>query len=343
MYQKIREISISYVSFAIYSWCKMLNYEFYLRNSILMQQVQGFDKLPLRPNKSVVTIGNFDGVHLGHRQILSYLQQQATQKRLSSCVITFDPHPSHVIASKNKVERLFSIDDLRDQLKSFNVELLIVQPFTEEFSNVTAENFISQFVVNKLHPEEIVVGYDFVFGKNRAGDFKLLEKMASDLQYQAVHIPAVLVDGEIVSSSKIRQLVKDGHIEKARIFLQRPYYIQGRVVHGEGRGEKLGFATANLECNSMLVPQEGVYVTQLESTHGLQPALTNIGHKPTFHENFELSIETYVLNSKENYYDQNVKVHFFKRVRPELKFTQAQDLIAQIQQDVLVAKNFFGM
>ena len=298
----------------------------------------------LSPLKSgcVLTIGNFDGVHLGHREIISQLVERSKQLGVPGVVLTFNPHPSQVLRPKNPARRLFSIKDLEIQLCQLAVDQLIIEPFTVEFSQISAEDFISQLVVPVLHPRHIIIGHDFVFGHAQEGTLPVLSELAKRHNFLIEQVAPVMRNGEFVSSTRIRKLIESGDVTQAKELLGRPFYIEGEVVLGEGRGKKLGYATANTHFVSEILPADGVYVTEFCVGERKLESVTNIGHKPTFHENYKFTVETHVLNSQELFYSQSVRISFLRRLRPELKFSSPCELIIQIEKDVLETKKYFS-
>lgn len=302
----------------------------------------GLDKIQNGLDVSVLTIGNFDGVHLGHQRVLAELIRQGKSVGASPVVITFDPHPSQILRPTQKVPMLFSRQDLKEQLERFGVQHLVIEPFTEAFAQMPAAEFIEE-LVHTCRPKVMIVGYDFTFGYKRLGNFHSIQEWGERLGYLTMRSEAVLFDGEVVSSSRIRAAIAGGAVDLAQALLGRTFYLQGHIVPGEGRGRKIGIATANLQTAGEVWPRRGVYFTQFIVRGQALPALTNVGHKPTFHDKFATTIETHVLNSSENYYDETVRVCFLKKLRDEIKFASAQELVQQIQSDVVTAKIFFGV
>jgi riboflavin kinase/FMN adenylyltransferase len=307
-----------------------------------MQIVSGLNEVnpPLRA--SVVTIGNFDGMHLGHRALISQVIEKSNQLSCSSAVVTFDPHPSRILRPDQPVLSLFSRRDLEEELRALGVQVLVIQKFTREFARTSAEDFIVKQLLPSLHPRELVVGHDFTFGRDREGTFSSLRILAEAQKFKLTRCEPVLLNGEIVSSSLIRRFIQEGEVEKVSGYLKRPYYVEGLVVSGDSRGAKLGFATANLKTAAELMPLPGVYITQFTADGRTYPSLTNVGFKPTFHTRHELTIETHVLDVKKEFGKMNVRVTFLKRLRAELKFANAEELVHQIKIDVETARHYFS-
>ncbi|OFZ12513.1 MAG: riboflavin biosynthesis protein RibF [Bdellovibrionales bacterium RBG_16_40_8] len=308
-----------------------------------MQISHGLKSMSTLKSGCVLTIGNFDGVHLGHRTIISQLLERSRQFKVPGVVMTFDPHPSMVLRPQNPTKRLFSLLDLKEQLSELEVSELIIEPFTFEFSQISAQDFISRLIVPILHPLDILIGYDFVFGRNREGSLSVLMELAKKYSFNIEQVAPINYNNEVVSSTRIRKLIESGDVSQARDLLGRPYYIEGEVVRGEGRGEKLGYATANINFSSEVLPALGVYITEFQIAGKKLASVTNIGRKPTFHENYDITVETHVINAHENFYGRNIRVDFLKRLRAELKFNSSYELIEQIDKDVLEAKKYFSI
>lgn len=308
-----------------------------------MQTIKGLSELEFSLSKCVLTIGNFDGLHIGHRALISQLIETAKNLKIPSVVLTFEPHPSRILRPQEPVPLLFSPADLQEQLKKMGVDILISEPFTRDFSLMSAEQFLGERIVPKLHPQKLVVGYDFALGRERSGSFETLERLSKKMNFHAAKMSAVVSGGEIVSSSLIRKIISSGGLARAQELLSRPYYLEGLVVQGDGRGEKLGFPTANLDLKSEVLPPTGVYITNTVCEDGVYPSVTNFGYRPTFYDNKRLLAETHVLNIRPNLYGQNIRLELLTCLRPELKFKSAHELILQIKQDVIDAKKYFGI
>jgi riboflavin kinase/FMN adenylyltransferase len=293
---------------------------------------------------SVLTIGNFDGLHAGHRMLVSRLKGQAKALQLPAVVLTFEPHPLEVLAPEVAHERLFEKTDLAEQLRAENIEYLIIEPFTREFSKRTADDFLSQVVLPKLNVRSLVVGHDFGFGARRSGTVEMLREFCTARGIALEVVPPVEVNGATVSSSIIRQLIRVGKVAEVVELLERPYHVSGRVVAGQGRGRTIGIPTANLELTSGFLPAPGVYVTSVWWQSEWQPAVSNIGCNPTFQAKGagpQWSFETHIFDQSAEIYGQPLQVRFHKRLRDEKRFESPQALVAQIQQDMFHARQFF--
>lgn len=279
-------------------------------------------------------IGNFDGVHLGHRKIIDTLKQAKGDSRLS--VITFDPHPQKVLG-KREVPLICPIEERFELLRSQGVECAICLPFTETLSRYTAEDFVSKILVNLLRIENIAIGPGFIFGNKRRGDTDLLKSMGNGLGFNTLVVEPGVVGNDVVSSTKIREFINRGNIESANSFLGYDYYIKGKVVEGEKRGREIGFPTVNLDSPWELLPMNGVYATYIYIDDRLYHSITNIGYRPTFGDD-KLLIESHIFDFNGDLYGKDLKLNFVKRLRNEKRFDGVDELVSQIKIDVLEVK-----
>lgn len=286
------------------------------------------------------TIGVFDGVHIGHKKIIRLIQKEARQKKLSSCVITFNPHPQNVLRGTD----MPLIVPLRERfrlLEKEGVDITVCYTFTKEFAKISAIDFVSDILVRKLKVKSLFIGPDFFFGRGRHGNVELLKAMGTDYGFETNLVPPASLDGEIVSSTVIRQLVEDGMVRKAARLLDKNFSIEGKIKEGEKRGRKLGFPTANLDTDWELLPKRGVYVTWAHLPQKRLRSITNIGFRPTFGEN-RLLIETHIIDFKDNLYSEPLRIEFIDRLRDEERFESVDALVAQISRDVERAKEIFS-
>ena len=303
-----------------------------------------FDEIEtLRAHLSVPvsTIGNFDGLHLGHQAIIRTVLARGRETGGSSLLITFDPHPLQVLAPERAPRLLTTRRQKLDLIEATGIEFLLILPFTMELAEVTAEQFVRRYLAEGLGIREVYVGANFNFGRGRAGNAELLVRTCAELGIRAAQVPEVLSLGSPISSSRIRRAVQSGEVELARELLGRPYVIEGTVIHGESRGAGLGFPTANLDTRNELVPQDGVYVTEAVIEGRRHPAITNIGSRPTF-AGASYAVETHLLESPGDVYGRPMEVCFLARLRPELKFDSPQALVAQVRKDVQRARDYFA-
>ena len=287
---------------------------------------------------SVLTLGNFDGLHLGHQQLVKSLLISAKKHNLPSVVLTFYPHPQEVLLPGKPQQYLFSRKDLFDQLRHFGVDYLIEIPFNKDLANLTAETFYEQHLYNKFKPQKIIVGYDFCFGRDRNGNIDLLRALTLRYQSKLDVLPAYQWKGAVVSSSRIRKSLAEGKIKDVQSMLGRKYYKEGEVVSGQSQGRELGFPTANITPSGAPMA-EGVYCTYTKIDKKTFKSITNVGRRPTFDENNYQVIETYIFDINLDLYGMNLQILFDKYLRPEIKFKDMASLKAQIIKDIETCKN----
>jgi riboflavin kinase/FMN adenylyltransferase len=282
-----------------------------------------------------VTIGAFDGVHKGHQTLFSKLIEGAKQANCPCIAITFDPLPALFFSRIKTDQVLTTIRERVALIKSMGVDQVIVLKFTREFANVEAEAFMTE-VKKNLGVEKLLAGYNFALGKNNTGTVTFLKKIGDHLGFEVEVVPPIRHGLEIISSSNIRQLLKNGEVAKASTFLGRHYYLQGRVVHGEHRGGKLGIPTANLSIpDERLLPAIGVYATLAHVNKKIFLSVTNVGVRPTFDNPLPVPrVEPHLLDTNETYYGKTLKLEFIRYIRPEVRFPDSRALVEQIQQDI---------
>jgi riboflavin kinase/FMN adenylyltransferase len=304
---------------------------------------RSLDEAPSDFGPSVITIGNFDGVHSGHRRILRRVREIAGQWNWQPSVLTFDPHPAKVVAPE-RAPRLMTLPEQRCALmREEGIRQVVILPFTPTVAGLTAEEFVERILVGKLGARAIVVGENFRFGNKKAGDTHLLKAMGSRLGFLTEVVPAVSCRGMRVSSSGVRQLVEAGNVARAGRLLTRPYALEGEVVSGHGVGSKKTVPTLNLATRSEVLPKTGVYVTRttdLEDSRSWD-SVTNVGYRPTFGHDNRLSIETFLLHPLEGETPQVIRVEFLWRLRNERKFESPEALKTQIFQDATRTRAFF--
>ena len=284
---------------------------------------------------SVVTIGTFDGLHRGHQDIIKTLTTIAATKGIRATVITFEPHPRHILDKKNKLSLLMSLDKKEALLEELGVDVLLVIPFTEEFSRMTAEAFMDDVIMKHFHPAEIVIGYDHHFGHKRQGSPKFLQDYAGKRGIKLDIINPVADDKVFISSTHIRNLIGNGFVRRASFELGWVYGFRTKVVHGSGRGKGLEFPTANvvpLE-NDQLMPKPGVYLTRGRLNGDFIVGMCNFGTRPTFNET-ELVMEiNFFISSMDDIYNSEIYIEFLERIRDEKKFDNPDQLVNQLRQD----------
>lgn len=293
----------------------------------------------LRP--TVLTLGVFDGLHLGHQRIIQTVVERARAVRAVPTAITFDPHPRAVLSPDNAPPLLQTLDQRLGALEVLGVEQTIIIRFSHEFAKTNAEAFLRDVFFARFKATEVYLGAGFTFGKARAGNIELLRRISRELGFFADEVPEIALRGQRISSSRIRQLLQNGNINLARRMLGRPYGIEGRVVHGFERGRTIGFPTANLQTVNRVVPKSGVYVTATLIEGKWRRSITNVGVRPTFDDKQEFSIETYILDWTGDLYGDVIRVRFLHRVRDERKFDGIEQLKTQINADLRRAEKYF--
>jgi riboflavin kinase/FMN adenylyltransferase len=290
---------------------------------------------------TVVTLGVFDGLHLGHQLIMQTVVERARTIGAVPTVITFEPHPRALLHPESAPPLLQTFDQKIEALGVLGIEQTIVIHFDQDFAQIRAEDFLRDVIVDRLHAKEVYLGCGFAFGHGREGNIDLLRSVSKSLSFLADEVPELRLRGRRVSSSRIRELLQQGRVGIARRMLGRPYGVEGRVVRGAERGVKLGFPTANLHPQNRVIPRNGVYVTATLIDSEWRRSVTNIGTRPTFGENNESSLETFVMNWSGDLYGDVVRVRFLHRLRAEKKFNSLGELKSQIKSDVAHAGRYF--
>ena len=310
-----------------------------------MELFKGFRELTRPLANSIVTVGNFDGVHLGHQHIIKLATKRAhsIEPQVSAVAYTFRPHPRVVLRPGEIVPLLTTYEERTDLFAQYGIDLAIEEPFTREFSETTAAHFFNEILIKRLSPSAIIVGHDFGFGANRAGHLKELEFLCARAGVELTIVPPQAVDGEPVSSSKIRALLLAGDLPGAAKLLGREFSYRGEVIHGENRGASLGFPTANLCVEDKLMLPFGVYATWMMVDGARFPGVTNVGVRPTFGEGLPALVETHLMDQQLELHGKTVEVRFVERLREEKKFSGVEELKAQIAQDVGVARIALGV
>ena len=296
--------------------------------------VKDINELRDRIHASCATIGNFDGVHLGHQKLIARVRDRARILKISSVVITFDPHPLRVLVDKKTPPFITLTEQKLELISKLEVDYVLCIKFTKDLAALKPEEFVQKYLVNGLKLKELIIGYDYAFGKGRRGNFELLNKLGEKFGFAVEQLPPVMVDGAIVSSTRIRDMVQAGMVWEARKLLGRFYRVQGKVITGQKRGGPLlGFPTANICLKDELFPKTGVYAVWVEVLGQVYPGVANIGYNPTFGNDY-LSVEAHILNFKQNIYGQDIRVHFVQRLRSEKKFSGLDELKKQIKADI---------
>lgn len=294
--------------------------------------------------KTCAAIGIFDGVHRGHQYLIKQMLATARRLKAQPIVITFFPHPAHVLRPDVKLGYLTSLEDRFRLLKNLGVAACVVVPFNRSFARIQPEKFIKDILVKKLGVNAVFVGKDFRFGKDRSGDNMLFSKLASECGYE-MHAMSALKQGRaIISSTLIRKWIAEGQLDKAAELLGRAVSISGEVVKGSERGKSLGFPTANIAYEADILPAQGVYIVRVWLGKKKYPAIANIGTRPSFEKQIsKLHLEVHILNFSKNIYGQRLEVEFLKKIRNEKKFAGPQELVRQIQKDEAFARKYFNL
>lgn len=288
-----------------------------------------------------VTIGNFDGVHIGHRQLLKKIKEECNSKNLKFVVVTFNPHPQKILHPGKDHFLISSYDQRRQLLKKLGVDFLIEIMFTRDFSTLSPDEFLKEYILVYPKLKDFYLGYDFAFGANKQGGHDLVKSICLKSGIEVEIQPKFEFKGSVVSSSLIRERLISGRIDEVEEILGRPFNLEGVVVKGEGRGKKIGFPTANIQTsNDHLVPHKGVYVTKTNYQGMTYQSITNIGNNPTFKNGNQLHIETHIFDFDTDIYGETIEIEFLHKLRDEKKFPTVNDLIDQIKTDVGVAKDF---
>jgi riboflavin kinase/FMN adenylyltransferase len=285
---------------------------------------------------TAVTTGTFDGIHIGHKKILSRLNEMCHQQALRSVLLTFDPHPRKVLfPDDHGLQLLNTLDEKLELLEATGIDDVIVHPFTKEFSRTTAIYYVRDLLVQKLSMKKLVIGYDHQFGRNREGSIDQLREYAPLYNFDVSEIPAQDIDDVSVSSTKIRKALLAGEVDRASSFLSYDYFVTGSVVEGKKRGAGLGFPTANIQMNSdtKLIPRIGVYAVKVLVGDVFYFGMLNIGHNPTFGSNSTRTMEVNIFDFNQNIYQKNIRVYFKARIRDEKKFNSPEELVSQLNMD----------
>ncbi|KXK01493.1 MAG: riboflavin kinase/FMN adenylyltransferase [Acidobacteria bacterium OLB17] len=289
----------------------------------------------------VLTLGVFDGLHLGHQQIIRTVVDRAKRIKATATAITFDPHPRAVLHPESAPPLLQTLDQRLSYLEFLGIEQAIVINFSPEFASQFAEDFIRDTLHDRLRASEIYLGQGFAFGRGRGGNIELLRRMSEELGFVADEVDEVRLRGRRISSSLIREELLAGRVNLARRMLGRPYGVEGIVVRGDRRGHTIGFPTANLQAHNRVIPKFGVYATATLIDGKWRRSVTNIGVRPTFGGGREPSVETFVLDFDGDLYGIALRVRILHRIRNERKFNGIDELTAQINDDVKHARNYF--
>jgi riboflavin kinase/FMN adenylyltransferase len=294
----------------------------------------------LRLTRSIVTMGNFDGLHLGHQCLVRNAVEDAHRLGIPSVVLTFEPHPLKILAPERAPKLILAHKDKMQLLQSFGIDIVVIQTFDTSFASLQPGTFARNFLIDRLHIEKIWVGRDFRFGQGRKGTISDLVGWGAELGFNVGAVDPILVGGVRVSSSRIRHLVEEGRVDEAEPMLGRYHFISGKVVTGHQRGRGLGFPTANISTRTEVIPLDGIYATMVEIGPEHRLSVSNIGVNPTFGMG-PRTVESFILDFDDDIYGKPLKLYFVKRIRAEKKFTSVEQLVAQMHDDVKSARAIF--
>ena len=305
-----------------------------------MKTIHGIENFPASEG-SIVTIGTFDGVHLGHQQILKQLIDTSQQSKLKSVLLTFFPHPRMVLQPDIPMRLIQTIEEREKALRKTGLDYLVIHPFSEKFSRLSADDYVKQVLVDKLNVRKVVVGYDHRFGRNRTASLEDMYNYADIYDFEVIEIDAKKIKSTAVSSTKIRKAIDQGDIALANSYLGDPFKLEGVVVHGDKRGRELSYPTANIELQNKhkIIPKQGVYLIQSDIDNQVVYGMMNIGTKPTF-DTTNPSIEVHFFDWNGDLYDQTLQVKLLKWIREEQKFDSVEELQAQIHADERYCRSY---
>lgn len=282
---------------------------------------------------SIVTLGNFDGIHLGHQVLLQGAVRDSKALGVPSVVLTFEPHPLKVLAPERAPRLILAHKDKLQLLQSLGVDIVAVQHFDRSFAKITAEDFVRELLVKRLRAKKLWVGKDFRFGQGRRGGVEELMRWGDELGFVVAVVDPIMLNGDRVSSSRIRALLSEGRVDEVKPMLGRYHFISGRVADGHRRGRELGFPTANIAPRTEVLPMDGIYATLFHLGSRVLPSVSSVGLNPTFGVG-PRTVESFIMDFDELIYGQPVQLSFVKRLRDEIKFASAPELTAQIEKDV---------
>ena len=293
------------------------------------------EKTPL-----ALSIGMFDGVHLGHQSIIKKLSSISKEKKLESAILTFWPHPRIIFNPNDDLKLLNSIEEKTYLLEKNNVQNLFLKAFDEDFRNLTGEEFVQQILIEKLNVKHLIIGYDHTFGKNKSGDFNLLKKMSAEFGFEVEQVEAVDFHDKHISSTQIRNALSEGKIKEANEMLGYDYSISGTVIHGKKIGRTIGYPTANIEVNPIkILPKKGAYIVDVFVKNQQLKGMLSIGTNPTIGEN-NISVEVYILDFDDYIYGEQISVNFRDFLHDEIKFESLEKLVERLDEDKILTRNF---
>lgn len=294
-----------------------------------------------KENKIILTLGMFDGVHLGHQFVLNYLHDIANKEGAETAVMTFNPHPRFVLQPTTELKLLTTLNEKIQLLEKFNVQHLFVQEFTKEFSRLSALEFVRDLLVSQLHIHSLVIGYDHQFGNNRDGNYERLQTYSEQFGFTLYKLPSVSGCTSVISSTKIRNKISEGKIGKANEYLGYNFFMKGKVVNGDKIGRTIGFPTANIEIDPhKICPKNGVYYVKVKIKDEFFYGMMNIGMRPTI-QGLQKQIEVHILEFDRDLYGKEIEIYFYDRARDEFKFSSLDELKARLTLDKKNTQNYF--
>jgi riboflavin kinase / FMN adenylyltransferase len=289
---------------------------------------------------TVVTMGNFDGIHVGHQTLVRNTVADARRGGRLAVVLTFEPHPVKVLAPERAPRLILNHDDKMEILEKLGLDLIMIQKFDRDFSHIEAEDFVTEYLLKGLNVKKIWIGRDVRFGQRRSGNAESLSRWGREQKFEVGIVEPIMIDGARVSSSRIRDMIDDGRVAQVRPMLGRYHFISGEVVIGQRRGRELGFPTANLAARTDLLPKDGIYATLFEVDGSRLLSVTSIGLNPTFGEG-PRTVESFIFDFTRDIYGRSVKLSFIDKIREECKFAEIDALIARIREDIKAARAIF--
>ena len=303
-----------------------------------MKIIRGSRNIREEIKNPVLTLGNFDGVHVGHQAIFRNVTLRSKEIDGTSVVFTFEPHPLKIIAPDRCPPLLTSFHKKMELIQEAGIDMVICADFNRRFADQHPRDFAKNILYKKVRAKEIFVGYDYTFGRGREGTIAYLKKMGNEFGFKVNVVDPVKIDVNLVSSSLIRELIEDGKIEQASLFLGRTYSIKGKVIDGHKKGTVIGYPTANIDVHHELIPHTGVYGVRVVNEGIYYDGIANVGFNPTFNRD-SLSVEVHIFDFKKDIYGKEIEIAFIGRIREEIAFKSAQELVEQIGQDVKRAKD----
>ena len=314
-----------------------------------MRIVRGSRTLEKPLERAVLTVGNFDGLHVGHQRIIKTVTGRARALDGQAAVYTFEPHPRKVLQPERAPRLLTTLEQKLELLEAAGVDVTIVEPFDREFARLPAERFVREILYERIDPLEVYVGYDFRYGRDREGSMRTLTELGPHLGFSVTIVPEVKLGSRDVNSTRIRELLEQGNVREAALLLGRPYTIRGRVVVGDRRGRTLGFPTMNLDPDNDVLPRSGVYAGHVRFLDAGEPAagtrfaaVTNVGRRPTFGASERVLTEAHLLDFSGDAYGRSIEVTFEDHLRDERRFPDVESLRAQIAADAELARTKLG-